>query len=51
MVIMNIRYVLRHSKMIVYGHAVGSTTIIINNISYIHIFLKNPLWKVTKDFV
>lgn len=45
MVIMNVRYVPRHSKMIVFGHAVGTTTIIIDNI------LKNPLWKVTIDFV
>lgn len=51
MVIMNVRYVLRHSKMIVFGHAVGTTTIIIDNIGYILIFLKNPLWKVTIDFV
>lgn len=43
MVIMNVRYVLRHSKMIVFGHAVGTTTIIIDNIGYILIFLKNPL--------
>lgn len=38
MVIMNVRYVLRHSKMIVFGHAVGTTTIIIDNIGYILIF-------------